>query len=79
MTGMYAMHYAISGCPIAARNKASGAQSKVYVHIYMYVYTYTYVYIIHTLYTIQASRAQYTLYMTLYTCTYIVHHTYKVC
>ena len=29
MTGMYAMHYAVSGCPIAAKNKVSGAQTKV--------------------------------------------------
>ena len=29
MTGMYAMHYAVSGCPIAAKNKISGAQTKV--------------------------------------------------
>ena len=32
MTGMYAMHYAVSGCPIAAKNKASAAQAnKVHV------------------------------------------------
>ena len=27
VTGMYAMHYAVSGCPVAAKNKASGAQA----------------------------------------------------
>ncbi|CAI8032970.1 Histone acetyltransferase KAT7 [Geodia barretti] len=27
VTGMYAMHYAVSGCPIAAKNKASAAQA----------------------------------------------------
>ena len=30
VTGLYAMHYAVSGCPIAARNKMAGnAASKV--------------------------------------------------
>ena len=29
MTGMYAVHYAVSGCPIAAKNKVSRAQTKV--------------------------------------------------
>lgn len=28
VTGMYAMHYAVSGCPIAARNRLSNAQNK---------------------------------------------------
>ena len=32
MTGMYAMHYAVSGCPIAAKNKVSGAQTKVWTY-----------------------------------------------
>ena len=37
VTGLYAMHYAVSGCPIAAaRNKANTA-SKVCVHTEMYV------------------------------------------
>ena len=29
MTGLYAMHYAVSGCPIAAKTKLSGTQTKV--------------------------------------------------
>lgn len=29
--GMYAMHYAVSGCPIAARNRLANAQNKVHI------------------------------------------------
>ena len=36
MTGMYAVHYAVSGCPIAAKNKVSGAQTKI-IHLMEYV------------------------------------------
>ena len=40
VTGMYAMHYAVSGCPIAARNKLSTVQSKVHILIHVHLYSY---------------------------------------
>ena len=39
MTGIYAMHYAVSGCPIAAKNKISGAKTKVCTYTSKYVHT----------------------------------------
>ena len=35
VTGMYAMHYAVSGCPLVARSKGTGKVIVIRVHMIM--------------------------------------------